>query len=69
MSEAWKSTVDAILIIYLWGPLMLLALGTVWTLLIFLAFGVWKIITIAKHIAKRYYEKFKNEVKKFLWHD
>lgn len=66
MSEAWKSTVDAILIIYLWGPLMLLALGTVWTLLIF---GVWKIITITKHIAKRYYEKFKNEVKKFLWHD
>lgn len=26
-----------------------------WTLLIF---GVWKMITIAKHIAKRYYEKF-----------
>lgn len=55
MSEAWKSTVDAILMIYIWGPLMLLALGAVWTLLIF---SVWKMITIAKHIAKRYYEKF-----------
>lgn len=55
MSEAWKYTVDAIVMIYLWGPLMLLALGAMWTLLIF---GVWKMITIAKHIAKRYYEKF-----------
>ena len=27
MSEAWKYTVDAILMIYIWGPLMLLALG------------------------------------------
>lgn len=27
MSEAWKYTVDAILMIYLWGPLMLLAMG------------------------------------------
>jgi hypothetical protein len=55
MNEAWESTVDAILMIYLWGPLMLLALGAVWTLLIF---GAWKITTIAKHITKRYYEKF-----------
>lgn len=55
MSEAWKSTVDAILIIYLWGPLMLLALGIVWTLLIF---GVWKITTAVQHIAKKCYEKF-----------
>ncbi len=55
MSEAWESTVDAILMIYLWGPLMLLALSAAWTLLIF---GAWKITTIAKHITKRYYEKF-----------
>lgn len=55
MNEAWESTVDAILMIYLWGPLMLLALSAAWTLLIF---GAWKIITIAKHITKRYYEKF-----------
>lgn len=55
MSEAWKSTVDAILMIYLWGPLILLALGIVWTLLIF---GAWKIATTSQHIAKRYYEKF-----------
>lgn len=27
MNEAWESTVDAILMIYIWGPLMLLALG------------------------------------------
>lgn len=38
-----------------WGPLMLLALSAAWTLLIF---GAWKITTIAKHITKRYYEKF-----------
>lgn len=55
MNEAWESTVDAILMIYLWGPLMLLALSAAWTLLIF---GAWKITTIAKHINKRYYEKF-----------
>lgn len=55
MNEAWKSTVDAILMIYLWGPLMLLALGAAWTLLIF---GAWKITTAVQHIAKRYYEKF-----------
>lgn len=55
MNEAWESTVDAILMIYLWGPLMLLALGIVWTLLIF---GVWKITTTAQHIAKKYYKKF-----------
>lgn len=61
MSEAWESTVDAILMIYLWGPLMLLALGAVWTLLIF---GVWKIATTSQHIAKKYYKKFtcKNSV-------
>ena len=56
MSEAWKSTVDAILMIYLWGPLILLALGIVWTLLIF---GAWKIATTSQHIAKKYYKKFK----------
>lgn len=55
MNEAWESTADAILMIYLWGPLMLLALSAAWTLLIF---GAWKITTIAKHITKRYYEKF-----------
>lgn len=55
MSEAWKSTVDAILMIYLWGPLILLALGIVWTLLIF---GAWKIATTSQHIAKKYYKKF-----------
>ena len=61
MSEAWESTVDAILMIYIYGPLMLLMLGVVCTLLIF---GAWKITTTAKHIAKRYYEKFicKNSV-------
>ena len=48
MSEAWESTVDAILMIYIWGPLMLLALGVVCTLLIF---GAWKITTTAQHIA------------------
>lgn len=55
MNEAWESTVDAILMIYLWGPLMLLALGAVWTLLIF---GAWKITTAAQHIANKCYEKF-----------
>lgn len=61
MSEAWESTVDAILMIYIYGPLMLLMLGINCTLLIF---SVWKIVTIAKHIAKRYYKKFtyKNSV-------
>lgn len=61
MNEAWESTVDAILMIYLWGPLMLLALGAVWTLLIF---GAWKITTVAQHIANKCYEKFtcKNSV-------
>lgn len=55
MSEAWESTVNAILMIYIWGPIMLLVFGISCTLLIF---SVWKIVTIAKHIAKRYYEKF-----------
>lgn len=55
MSEAWKSTVDAILMIYLWGPLMLLALGAVCTLLIF---GTWKITTAVQYIAKKCNEKF-----------
>lgn len=55
MNEAWESTVDAILMIYIYGPLMLLMLGINCTLLIF---SVWKIVTIAKHITKRYYEKF-----------
>lgn len=55
MSEAWESTVDAILMIYIYGPLMLLMLGINYTLLIF---SVWKIVTIAKHIAKKCYEKF-----------
>lgn len=55
MNEAWESTVDAILIIYLWGPLMLLALGAAWTLLIF---GAWEITTAVQHIAKKCYEKF-----------
>lgn len=55
MNEAWESTVDAILMIYICGPLMLLALGVVWTLLIF---GAWKITTAVQHIAKKCYEKF-----------
>lgn len=61
MNEAWESTVDAILMIYIWGPLMLLALGAVWTLLIF---GAWKITTAVQHIANKCYEKFtcKNSV-------
>lgn len=61
MSEAWEYTVDAILIIYIWGPLMLLALGAAWTLLIF---GAWKITTTVQHIANKCYEKFtcKNSV-------
>ena len=61
MSEAWKYTVDAILMIYIWGPLMLLALGAAWTLLIF---GAWKIATAVQHIANKCYEKFtwKNSV-------
>ena len=61
MSEAWESTVDAILMIYLWGPLMLLALGAVWTLL---KKKKKKITTTTLHIAKKYYKKFtcKNSV-------
>lgn len=61
MNEAWESTVDAILMIYIYGPLMLLALGAVWTLLIF---GAWKITTAVQHIANKCYEKFtcKNSV-------
>ena len=55
MNEAWESTVDAILMIYIYGPLLLLMLGIVCTLLIF---GAWKITTTSQHIAKRYYEKF-----------
>lgn len=61
MNEAWESTVDAILMIYIYGPLLLLMLGIVWTLLIF---GAWKIATTSQHIAKKYYKKFtcKNSV-------
>lgn len=61
MSETWESTVNAILMIYIWGPLMLLALGAIWTLLIF---GAWKITTTVQHIAKKCNEKFtcKNSV-------
>lgn len=61
MNEAWESTVDAILMIYIYGPLMLLALGAVWTLLIF---GAWKITTAVQHIANKCYGKFtcKNSV-------
>lgn len=61
MNEAWESTVDAILMIYIWGPLMLLALGIVCTLLIF---GAWKITTTAQHIVNKCYKKFtcKNSV-------
>lgn len=55
MSEVWKYTVDAILMIYLWGPLMLLALGAVWTLLIF---GAWKITTAVQRITNKCYGKF-----------
>lgn len=55
MNEAWESTVDAILMIYIYGPLMLLALGIVCTLLIF---GAWKITTTAQHIANKCYKKF-----------
>lgn len=55
MNEAWESTVDAILMIYIYGPLLLLMLGINCTLLIF---SVWKIVTIAKHIANKCYKKF-----------
>lgn len=50
-----KEMANVLLAIYVWGPLLLLMLGINCTLLIF---SVWKIITIAKHIAKRYCEKF-----------
>lgn len=62
MNEAWESTVDAILMIYIYGPLMLLMLGINCTLLIF---SVWKIVTTAvQHIANKCYGKFtcKNSV-------
>ena len=57
MNEAWESTVDAILMIYIWGPLMLLALGINCTLLIF---SMWKIITNTspRDITKSSYVKF-----------
>jgi len=55
MNEAWESTVDAILMIYIYGPLMLLMLGINCTLLIF---SVWKIVTIApRDITKSSYVK------------
>lgn len=56
-----KEMANVLLAIYVWGPLMLLALGAVWTLLIF---GAWKITTAVQHIANKYYRKFtcKNSV-------
>lgn len=56
-----KEMANVLLAIYVWGPLMLLALGAVWTLLIF---GAWKIATALQHIANKCYEKFtcKNSV-------
>lgn len=52
---------NVLLAIYVWAPLMLLALGAAWTLLIF---GAWKITTAVQHIANKCYEKFicKNSV-------
>ena len=46
---------NVLLAIYVWAPLMLLALGAVCTLLIF---GAWKIATAVQHIANKCYEKF-----------
>lgn len=56
-----KEMANVLLAIYVWAPLMLLALGAVWTLLIF---GAWKITTAVQHIANKCYEKFtcKNSV-------
>ena len=56
-----KEMANVLLAIYVWGPLMLLALGAVWTLLIF---GAWKITTAVQHITNKCYEKFtcKNSV-------
>ena len=50
-----KEMANVLLAIYVWGPLMLLALGAAWTLLIF---GAWKITTAVQHIANKYYRKF-----------
>mgnify|MGYP000682932750 FL=1 len=56
-----KEMANVLLAIYVWGPLMLLALGAAWTLLIF---GAWKITTAVQHIANKCYGKFtcKNSV-------
>ena len=56
-----KEMANVLLAIYVWAPLMLLALGAVCTLLIF---GAWKIATAVQHIANKCYKKFtcKNSV-------
>ena len=56
-----KEMANVLLAIYVWAPLTLLALGAVWTLLIF---GAWKITTAVQHIVNKYYRKFicKNSV-------
>lgn len=56
-----KEMANVLLAIYVWEPLMLLALGAVWTLLIF---GAWKITTAVQHIANKCCKKFtcKNSV-------
>lgn len=56
-----KEMANVLLAIYVWAPLMLLALGAVCTLLIF---GAWKITTAIQHIANKCYGKLtcKNSV-------
>ena len=56
-----KEMANVLLAIYVWAPLMLLAVGAVCTLLIF---GAWKITTTVQHIANKCYGKFtcKNSV-------
>ena len=56
-----KEMANVLLAIYVWAPLMLLALGAVCTLLIF---GAWKITTAIQHIANKCYGKItcKNSV-------
>lgn len=56
-----KEMANVLLAIYVWAPLMLLALSAVWTLLIF---GAWKITTAVQHIANKCCKKFtcKNSV-------
>lgn len=56
-----KEMANVLLAIYVWGPLMLLALGAAWTLIIF---GAWKITTAVQHIANKCCKKFtcKNSV-------